>query len=185
MSIRHAPTRPVPARPVPALTNPCRSSPLTSAPAVVRAAPAALLFLFAILLAPEIIGTPAHAAPTRLDGPVPAEVDRVIDGDTLAVRAQIWLGLEITLRVRIRGIDAPELRGRCAAERHLARRARAYLRAATRKGTVILTEISGGKYYGRVIATVTTRQGQDIARALRRARLARPWRGGKRQEWCK
>ena len=76
------------------------------------------------------------AAPTpgvageALPGPISAEVVEVIDGDTLAVRARIWLGQELTVRARIAGIDAPELRGRCAAERDLAVRARAFLIAA-------------------------------------------------------
>src|SRR5690606_10793304 len=59
----------------------------------------------------------------RLAGPVPAEVLRVVDGDTIEVRAHVWLGHEVTTLVRIAGIDTPELRGKCAAERTAARRA--------------------------------------------------------------
>ncbi len=68
-------------------------------------------------------------AQNRLAGPVPAQVLSVIDGDTIEVRAVIWLGQVLSTRVRLAGIDAPELRGKCARERALAVRARAYLRA--------------------------------------------------------
>lgn len=44
-------------------------------------------------------------------GPVRADVVRVIDGDTLAVTAHIWVGQSLATSVRIRGIDTPELRG--------------------------------------------------------------------------
>ena len=52
-------------------------------------------------------------AAERLAGPYPAEVERIVDGDTLAVRVAIWLEQDLNVLVRIRGIDAPELRGRC------------------------------------------------------------------------
>ena len=51
-----------------------------------------------------------------ISGPVMAQVLRVIDGDTIAVRAQIWIGQSVETRVRIVGVDTPELRGRCALE---------------------------------------------------------------------
>lgn len=39
----------------------------------------------------------------------PAEVVQVIDGDTFEARVHLWPGLNVTTRVRLRGIDAPEL----------------------------------------------------------------------------
>src|SRR5690348_9703714 len=61
-----------------------------------------------------------------LAGPVTAIVDRVVDGDTIQVRAQIWLGQSLTVRVRIEGVDAPELEARCPEERRMAEKARDY-----------------------------------------------------------
>lgn len=127
---------------------------------------------------------PALADRPHFDGPVTATLLRVIDGDTLLVRAHIWIGQEIEVRVRLRGIDTPEHRGRCSAERRLAQRARAYLRAATASGRVVLTDIGGGKYFGRVLADVHNSDGRDLAAALREAGLARPYRGKARPYWC-
>jgi endonuclease YncB( thermonuclease family) len=55
-------------------------------------------------------------------GPFQAELVRVIDGDTFEARVRIWFGQEITTLVRIRGIDAPELKARCGSEASKARR---------------------------------------------------------------
>ena len=47
-------------------------------------------FLFSALVFPAF-PSPSQAKDV-LAGPVPAEVVRVVDGDTLLVRAEIWLG---------------------------------------------------------------------------------------------
>ncbi len=126
---------------------------------------------------------PSHAGQT-LAGPYAATVERVIDGDTLAVRVPLWIGQELHVLVRIRGIDAPERRSRCAAERRLARRAGAYLAAMVSGGPVRLSRISGGKYFGRVLADVTTAEGNDVAPRLLSRKLVRPYRGKARTGWC-
>ena len=56
----------------------------------------------------------------RLAGPFVANVQKVIDGDTLSVEVPVWLGLALTASVRLRGIDAPELHGQCQREKDLA-----------------------------------------------------------------
>ena len=88
------------------------------------------VFLFAcgsLALAPTL----AHAEP--LPGPVPAEIVRVVDGDTVRVRAKVWLDLHLDVLVRIRGIDAPELNGDCPEEREGAAAATAALTAGARE----------------------------------------------------
>ena len=42
-----------------------------------------------------------------------AEALRVLDGDTFEARVRVWPGFDVTTRVRLRGIDAPEMRARC------------------------------------------------------------------------
>lgn len=131
----------------------------------------------------------AAAAAESLAGPVAARVLRVLDGDTIEVRAHIWLGQEVATRVRLAGVDAPELKGACAHERAMATRARAYLaaRLVTVDGSpvqVSLSEIRSGKYGGRVLARVRTAGGEDLSRALLAAGLARPYAGKARRSWC-
>jgi endonuclease YncB( thermonuclease family) len=77
-----------------------------------------------------VVGRPRDApAAEVLAGPVSARVLEVIDGDTVVVQAQVWIGQAIEFRVRLAGIDAPELRGKCDAERALAAQARDFLAA--------------------------------------------------------
>ncbi len=116
-------------------------------------------------------------------GPVDAHVDRVIDGDTFEASAAIWIGQTIAIRVRIAGMDAPELRARCDSERGRAQAARAYLSRRIEGGTVKLSAVRNDKYGGRVDAVVADAQG-DIAAQMIRAGLARPYDGGHRDSWC-
>ncbi|MFQ5775871.1 MAG: thermonuclease family protein [Kiloniellaceae bacterium] len=128
-------------------------------------------------------------AEERLAGPVPAVVVAVLDGDTLEVRARVWLGLAVTTRVRLAGVDAPELSGKCARERALGARARAYVTARIEAasgtpGRVVLHDIRNGKFAGRVLARVETARGEDLGRGLVAAGLARPYHGKRRLPWC-
>ena len=131
-----------------------------------------------------VAGSMPSLAGQTLAGPYTATVERVIDGDTLAVRVPVWIGQELTVLVRVRGIDAPERRSRCAAERALAKRASAFLAAMVAGGPVRLSQISGGKYFGLVLAEVTTADGNDVARRLLYRKLVRPYRGKARAGWC-
>lgn len=127
---------------------------------------------------------PARAAEI-LTGPASATVLEVIDGDTITVSARIWLGQAVETRVRLAGIDTPELRGDCQAERELAARAREWLVESLSSGQVVLTEIRYGTYAGRVVARISTVGTPDIADTLIAAGLARPYGGrGARPDWC-
>ncbi len=132
------------------------------------------------------VGVVAAAfAGETLSGPVPARVLGVIDGDTVVVRARVWLGQDIEVRVRLDGIDAPEIKGRCPRERALALQARALVAGKLEGRTITLTDIQYGKFAGRVLARVATEGGEDLSRALLKAGLARPYRGGRRLSWCR
>jgi micrococcal nuclease len=115
---------------------------------------------------------------------VPAELVRVIDGDTIEVRALIWLDQLVTTRVRLRDIDAPERSARCPAEARLAEESAAALGRLLGDGRLFLTDIGRDKYGGRVLARVMTAGGRDAGDALRIAGLARAYAGRRREGWC-
>lgn len=125
---------------------------------------------------------PARAA--DMPGPVPATVVRVIDGDTVEADAHVWPGHTVRVSVRLRGIDAPELRSRCDEERAMAERARAHLAVLLKSGSVNVRNVARDKFFGRVVADLETDAGEDIAPLLLAADLARPYAGGKRVSWC-
>jgi len=137
------------------------------------------------LLCLLLTGVPAIPARAEtLAGPVSAAVERVVDGDTIAVRARIWLGQDIHVLVRVRGIDAPELRARCAEEKRLAQIAARHVAEAVSEGMVTLSHIEGDKYHGRVLADVLLTNGRDLAGLMLASGSARPYAGAARQPWC-
>ena len=50
-----------------------------------------------------IVAMPALGAET-INGPIPARTVKVIDGDTIYVEAQLWLGLTKRVRIRVDGV---------------------------------------------------------------------------------
>lgn len=114
----------------------------------------------------------------------PADVVRVLDGDTFEARVRIWPGMEVTTRVRLRGIDAPEMKSRCHDERVKALAARDALARILSEGTVGISRIGQDKYGGRVDADVSTARTSDVSALLLERGLARRYSGGRRESWC-
>jgi micrococcal nuclease len=115
---------------------------------------------------------------------IPVDVLRVVDGDTLEVRAHVWLDQTIVTRVRLRGIDAPDFRTGCPAEATKAEASRSKLEALAGRGQLHLTAMSRDKYGGRIVGDLVTPDGASIARAMLTTGHARSYTGGKRQNWC-
>ncbi|WP_207539599.1 thermonuclease family protein [Sabulicella rubraurantiaca] len=96
------------------------------------------------------------------------------DGDTLRCGAE---------RIRLIGLDAPEMRGQCPREVRLAQVARNRLAVLVAQGVEI--EPRGRDRYRRLLAVVRDREGRDVAQTLITEGLARPYYGrGRRQGWC-
>ena len=127
-----------------------------------------------------------------------ATVTRVIDGDTVEARVRLWIGQEILTKIRLRGIDAPEIMGACGSEKLQAEAARKRLQALIDQQMVWLTEIGPDKYNGRVVAKLLTKRANDSVPAalgtestlvdagavLVSEKLARPYDGKRRESWC-
>ncbi len=138
----------------------------------------AILLLFCL-------DTLSAAAGEILPGPLAAEVLRVVDGDTLEVRARIWLGQDIRIRVRLTGIDTPERRGRCEGERQAAEAARHHLKDLIARRDIRLFDIRRGKFAGRVLARVRDARDRDLANEMLESGHARTYDGGRRADWCR
>ena len=118
-----------------------------------------------------------------LPGPFPFELVEVIDGDTFRARVDIWLGQIVTVRVRLKGVDTPEMEGKCAAEKKLARQAKAFAENWFKKNQAQLVNVHYGTYAGRVLATAQIKNGESLSAALLAENLAKPYRG-RRAQWC-
>jgi len=127
-------------------------------------------------------------APARdeVSGPVAAEILRIVDGDTLLVEAQPWPQQKMEVYVRIRGIDAPELKSKCLRLREAGFDARHALEALAAKSRRIqLTRISGDKYFGRIVADVMLLDGRNVSDDLLLAGLVQVYDGGRKpREIC-
>ncbi|MDQ6437765.1 thermonuclease family protein [Mesorhizobium sp. LHD-90] len=138
----------------------------------------------AVFAAAGLAAAGAALAAGSFNGPVEARVLSVLDGDTFVAEAHVWPGQFVRVNVRIRGVDAPEMKGRCALERQAARQARDVLSLMLGDDPVVISNIGGAKYYGRVLADVFTAGGEEVSRVLLAEGLVRPYGGGKRKGWC-
>lgn len=116
----------------------------------------------------------------------PAVVGYIIDGDTFAAQVLLSDGIKISVRVRLRNIDTPEIHGQCEYERTMAHNAKIRLGELIPVGTIVeLENIRDDKYLGRIDANVIMHDGRDVGRVLISEKYGRPYSGGKRQPWCK
>lgn len=128
-------------------------------------------------------GAAPHAE-NYLPGPYPAELIRVIDGDSIVARIRIWLGQDIVTTVRLQGLDTAELKSRCAAEKELALAAKSRLEELIGNQRIEIYDIHRDKYGGRVLAHIRTKDQGDVSQVLISENLARPYAGKKRGSWC-
>ena len=113
-----------------------------------------------------------------------SKVTSVYDADTFRVNIDEWpdiIGHHMS--VRVNGVDAPEMRGKCQSEKQAALKAKQFTVSALRGATEIeLRSIKRGKYF-RLIADVYV-DNRNLSEMLIKNGLARPYRGGKRKGWC-
>lgn len=114
----------------------------------------------------------------------PVDVIRTIDGDTFEARVHLWPGLDMTTRVRLRGIDAPELKAQCAQELKQAEAAGQALHELLGEGDVTIYNIGPDKYQGRVVADAATQRTPNVSAALLANGYVRAYGGGHRNGWC-
>jgi len=114
----------------------------------------------------------------------PVDVVRTIDGDTFEARVHLPPDLNLTTRVRLRGIDAPERKASCPQELQMAEAATGALRSLLGEGDVTIFNIGPDKYSDRVVAEVATRRTGNVSAALLAAGHARRYGGGHRNGWC-
>ncbi|WP_426231501.1 thermonuclease family protein [Pararhizobium sp. DWP3-4] len=154
------------------------------------------LFIMVRFLTPAVAALKVVSPPTvshssesgkrmEIAGPVTAEIIRVIDGDTILVAAKPWPQQTMEVYVRLRGIDAPELKSACASTRDAGKQARAALASLTsEQGEIQLTHISGDKYFGRVVADISFSDGRNPAHEMLSAGYVSPYDGGRKSKAC-
>ncbi len=84
--------------------------------------------------------------------------------------------------MRVNGVDTPEIRGKCQAEKDLAIRARDFVRGKVGE-RVRIANMKHGKYAGRVVADVLV-DGERLSDMLITRGLGRSYEDGQRESWC-
>lgn len=130
-------------------------------------------FFFAMALSAAEFGTATVAS-----------VRTIYDGDTFRVNIGDWPAVVgESMPVRIKGIDTPELRGKCQSEKDAARVAKQFSVGRLREGKFIeLRFIERDKYF-RLLAEVWI-DGVSLGEQLLNAGFAVPYDGGKKRVWC-
>ena len=127
-----------------------------------------LLFLIIIIFSLSSI---AHSKGKSYGDILDVEYVRTYDGDTIFFNLPGFHPLvSKNIGVRVRGIDTPEIRGKCVREKRLAQEAKLLVQSTLESArTIHLLNISRGKYFRIVVD------------ALMEARLGVRYSGGKKQ----
>lgn len=112
-------------------------------------------------------------------------INNVYDGNTFrAYIKNIHPLTEDNIKIRLRGINAPEINGECLHEKKLAIKARDFIRVELYKShKVILKDIGRGENY-KIVAEVVV-DGKSLNQMLVKKGLAHSYWGGKKKSWCK
>ena len=117
---------------------------------------------------------------------VPARVGHILDGDTFSAAVSLDADTTVSVRVRLRNVDTPEMNGDCEYERARAIAARDRLSEIIPVGSMVeLSNVKDDKYLGRIDANVKNANGADVGEILIREKFGRKYNGGKRKPWCK
>ena len=144
-------------------------------------------YVFLAGLVVVLATAPAQAQKQKPGVLYEVELTRVVDGDTVAFRAD-WLPdpLKKELSIRVFGVDTPEKghRAKCPAEDQRGQAATAFTKQAiaqSQKRQVLLMDWD--KYGGRVLGDVIL-NGNSLRMMLIQNGFAREYYGEAKQSWC-
>lgn len=146
-----------------------------------------LWFTFLVVLF-LLFSTHAIAAPKAhrvLDYMAKATYISNYDGDTVRVDIPgLHPLIGKSIRIRIRGIDTPEIRGKCLQEKIKAKKAKKRVRELLINAKhILLQQMGRGKYF-RIVAVIIA-DGINIGKTLTKEKLAVSYFGGKKTaRWC-
>ncbi len=127
-----------------------------------------------------------------------AEYVRNYDGDTVTVDLVDLRDIDLdgtfaplwdNIGIRVAGVDTPEIRGKCPAEKVLAKEAKYLVRDALKAAEFItIRNAKRGKYFrivGDIILEPGTEHERNLKDLLLDADLAVPYNGGRKtKSWC-
>lgn len=111
----------------------------------------------------------------------PCRVLKVLDGDTLDVEIDLGFGIFKRDRIRVYGIDTPEIHSRNKNEKKAGEKAKSALIECLGENTKF--EPAGKDKYGRMLGVVYCTDGQPAAKSLISKGIGREYYGTKKEAW--
>lgn len=117
-----------------------------------------------------------------------AQVLNVVDGDTVDVSLDLGFDVHMTHRLRLHGINAPELHSKNPAEKAAGQKAQEALKGLLAKDpahsapVIVETIQDKAEKFGRFLARIKVGT-IDVNAEMIRLGHAKPYDGGKRQPW--
>ncbi len=145
----------------------------------------AAVIITVILFFVQYFGGETAKAPRSIDPEADefdnVEVISVYDGDTFKInlncKEEVLCG---NISVRVRGVDCPEIKGKTAKEKRLAKKAKTFTENFLSAAPVNLKNCGRDKYF-RLLCEVKVNE-EDLAQALLKAGLAYPYDGGTKED---
>ena len=128
--------------------------------------------------------TAVYTAPDTLESDTLKNVQivSVYDGDTFKINLDCSLAAYCEkVSVRVRGVDTPEIKGKTAREKELAKKAKAFTKDFLAQTPVTLTHCGRDKYF-RLLCDVSNGEGKDLAKELIKRDLGYAYDGGKKSD---
>lgn len=110
-----------------------------------------------------------------------AKILEIYDGDTMTLNIDLGFDISIKKKIRLLGINTPEVRTSNKEEKKLGIEVRDFLREMLLGKEVIITTQKPDKY-GRSLSTMY-HNGTCINTLLKEMNYAKPYWGGKRKRW--
>lgn len=110
-----------------------------------------------------------------------AVVLRVVDGDTVDLDIDLGMRTHTLERIRLDGLNAPELHSKDQSERDAAKVSADFLRSLLADPNVVIkTKKDSQEKYGRYLGTIFNSAGENVNEAMIKTGHAVPYSGGAR-----
>jgi len=109
---------------------------------------------------------------------------KIYDGDTVYLTTELWPDNDQFMKLRIYGMDTPEIRTRKACEKAMGYRVKQFLSNYLTGKVLTLSDVKYGKYAGRVIGNLYA-DGVLVSKMMIDKGYAVPYFGKKKTKvWC-
>lgn len=143
-------------------------------------------FVWMAMIAIMVIGGNSVANALDTLGPYKAAYVENYDGDTMTMQVATWHNQVTLAKLRLYGVDTPEIKGGCAESKLLAKSAKKFTENALKSAKNIKVLVVAVDSFGRYVSRIVIDDNQELSTMLLDAGLAKPYTNLKKKPvWCK